>query len=153
MYDHGHHMDDALVCLKEHDCKLTHARRAVLEVLFNEERHLSSSEIIESVAELDSKIGRASIFRALDLFTELNIVRPSNFEGQVPRYVVMEANGHHAHLVCGRCKQVIDLGDCRLEGVLEQFSKENQFEVSGHLLELYGLCQTCAADQVKSGTG
>jgi Fur family ferric uptake transcriptional regulator len=137
-------MENALVCLKDHACKLTQARRSVLEVLFKEEKHLTSSEIIELVAEGNSKIGRASIFRALELFTDLGIIRPSNFEGQSPRYVVMEANGHHAHLVCNRCKQVIDLGDCRLEGILEQVAKENQFKLSGHLLELYGMCKTCA---------
>lgn len=144
MHDHGSSIDNAFACLKKHGCKLTNARRIVLEVMFNEEQHLNSAEIIEHVKKRNAKIGRASVFRALELFTELEIIRPTNYDAQMPRYVVMEGDGHHAHLVCRQCKQVFDLGDCRLEAVLNQFVEENQFELTGHLLELYGLCRKCA---------
>ncbi|MBN2048516.1 MAG: transcriptional repressor, partial [Anaerolineaceae bacterium] len=53
-------------------------------------------------------------------------------------------NGHHAHLVCSECKRVIDLGDCRLEPILQQFASEHHFSITGHLLELYGLCEECS---------
>ena len=144
MHEHVHQIESALTTLQENDYKLTNARKMVLEVLFHEKEHLTSAEIIDKVGENNPKIGRASIFRALELFTELGIIHPSNYEGQVPRYVVMEENGHHAHLVCSQCKTVVDLGSCRLEGILDEFAEENHFEISGHLLELYGLCEECA---------
>ena len=144
MHNHSRSIDTAYVTLRDNNCKLTNARKAVLEVLFNEEGHLNSSEIIEKVKNFDDKIGRASIFRALELFTQLGIIRPTNYDVQTSRYVVMESDGHHAHLVCSNCKAVVDLGDCQFEDALDRFAEENGFDLSGHLLELYGLCENCA---------
>jgi Fur family ferric uptake transcriptional regulator len=144
MHDHNSDFEAAIQNLKRHQCKLTNARKVVLKVLFQQEEHLSSSEIIEKVKEMDASIGRASIFRALELFTELGIIRPTNYDTQTSRYVIMESNGHHAHLVCNQCNEVIDLGDCQLENALNRFAEENGFELSGHLLELYGVCRKCA---------
>ena len=147
MHEHANHLSNAVRCLKDNGCKLTNARKVVLDVLLQRDAHLTSAEIIEQVKEKDPTVGRASIFRSLELFTELGIIHPTNYDAQMTRYVVMEDNGHHAHLVCNLCKQVIDLGDCQLEPVLARYAAENQFEVTGHLLELYGVCQHCAADQ------
>lgn len=144
MHEHSVSIDSAYSTLREQGCKLTNARKAVLEVIFGEEHHLNSTEIIEKVSAQNSRIGRASIFRALELFTELGIIRPTNYDARTSRYVVMEGDGHHAHLVCSKCKRVIDLGDCRLEHTLNEFAEENRFELTGHLLELYGICRKCA---------
>ena len=144
MHDHSVSIESAYTCLKNQGFKLTNARKAVLNVIFHEEQHLNSTEIIEKVGVQNPRIGRASIFRSLELFTELGIIRPTNYDAQSSRYVVMEEDGHHAHLVCNQCKRVIDLGDCRLENMLNEFAEENGFELTGHLLELYGVCRKCA---------
>lgn len=145
MHDHSGNYENAVKLLKARDYKLTTARKVVLEVLYHESQHLTSAEILERVKSKAPTVGRASIFRSLELFTELGIIRPANYDAQITRYVVMEADGHHAHLVCSECQQVIDLGDCRLEPVLNDYAREHHFEVSGHLLELYGICQDCTA--------
>jgi Fe2+ or Zn2+ uptake regulation protein len=134
----------ALQILRDHDYKLTDARKYVLEILISHEKHLTSSDILALVEETDANISRASVFRTLDLFTALGIIRPIYHESQSPHYVVFEANGHHAHLVCRECDKVVDLGECHLSELLDGFAAEHKFSLSGHLLELFGVCEDCA---------
>jgi Fur family ferric uptake transcriptional regulator len=130
--------------LREAGYRLTNARRFVLQVLFENERHLTSSQILERVLKCDAHIGRASVYRTLELLTELAIVRPTFLEPRTPNYIVMPADGHHAHLVCTCCGRVIELGACELEDFIRQLAQTHRFELSGHLLELYGMCEDCA---------
>lgn len=134
----------ALRVLKDHGHKLTEARKQILDILMSHEKHLGSSDILALVEETDSNISRASVFRTLDLFTDLGIIRPIYHESQSPHYVVFESNGHHAHLVCRECDKVVDLDECHLGELLDGFAAEHKFSLSGHLLELFGVCEDCA---------
>ena len=55
--------------------------------------------------------------------------------------------GHHHHIICTHCHKVIEFEDCQL-GKLEN-ELENRFNVqlTGHLLEFYGLCPECSEKQ------
>ncbi|MEP6988799.1 MAG: transcriptional repressor, partial [Chloroflexota bacterium] len=65
------------VRLREAGHKLTNARLTVLNVLENNGGHLTSAEVLDQVDKIDSSIGRASVFRTLDLLTSLSIIRPT----------------------------------------------------------------------------
>lgn len=124
--------------------RLTRARRAVLHVLFNSREHLTSRKIIQRVHTLDPDIGRASVFRTLELFTSLSIIRPTYLEARTPHYIFMPADGHHAHLICTQCQRVIELGACEISEQIEHYTRGNEFNLTGHLLEIYGMCPDCA---------
>jgi Fur family ferric uptake transcriptional regulator len=104
---------------------------------------MTSREILQRVYDIDSDIGRASVFRTLELFTSLAIIRPTYLEPRTPHYIFMPADGHHAHLVCTQCSRVIELGDCEIAEQIEQYSRKHPFNLTGHLLELYGICSEC----------
>lgn len=131
--------------LRETGYKLTGARLAVLTVLERSDGHLTSTEVIEGVAALDPSIGRASVFRALELFTRLSIVRPTYLSGSVtPAYVLMPG-GHHHHFVCLRCGRVLEVDGCGLNEAARDLEQQLGVKVSGHLVEFFGLCAACAA--------
>jgi len=123
--------------------KLTNARLIVLQVIEESHGHITSADIVERVAELDESIGRASVFRTLDMLTRLNIVRPSYIEGsQSPQYVLLH-EGHHHHIVCTNCHQTIEFHDCGLDKMTLALQQQYNVEITGHLLEFYGLCENC----------
>ena len=127
------------------DCgyKLTGARQIVLQVLCENHSHLTSAEISRHVKEMNPKIGRASIFRALDLFTELSIIRPTYYESQSPHYIVLDEDGHHAHFICNQCDRVIEIEECQINSVLGELSAMHNLTMTGHVLEVYGICESC----------
>jgi Fe2+ or Zn2+ uptake regulation protein len=138
---HGH--EARIRRIRESGNKLTHARTVVLEALERfEHGHPTSAEVLAAVEKIDSRVGRASVFRSLDLFTQLNIIRPTYVSGGAPQYVLMP-NGHHHHIVCLSCNRTIEFDDCGLEGLASQLEERLGVRLTGHLLEFYGVCATC----------
>lgn len=124
--------------------KVTQARLAVLHVLHEHHAHLTSAEVIDAVADVDDSIGRASVFRTLDLLTQLGIVRPTYIGSSItPRYVMMPG-GHHHHIICTRCQRVIEFEDCGLGHLQQQLEQAYDLRITGHLLEFYAVCDACA---------
>lgn len=124
--------------------KLTTARATVLGVIESHEGHMTSAEILDEVSKRDSSIGRASVFRTLDLLTRLAIIRPTyTSSSATPNYVLMP-DGHHHHIVCVQCHQTIEFHDCGLGVLSERLEKELGVKLTGHLLEFYGVCGTCS---------
>ena len=117
----------------------------MLQVLEDAAGHNTSTEIIEAVEALDQGVGRASVFRALDLFTRLGILRPTYINGSLtPAYVLM-SGGHHHHVICNKCQMVHDFDECDLDDMTRQLEKRLNLRIDGHLLEFYGVCADCQA--------
>ena len=133
--------------LRDAGYKLTNARLTVLDVLENHNGHMTSTEVVDAVAEADSSIGRASVFRTLDVLSQLAIIRPTFLESSMtPTYVLMPG-GHHHHIVCTNCNRVIHFEDCGLEMLTHKLQAQFGVEITGHLLEFYGRCEVCRATE------
>ncbi len=126
--------------------KLTNARVMVLQVLENSPGHITSADVLEWVHRMDDSIGRASVFRTLDLLTQLNIIRPTYIESSVTPHYVLLPDGHHHHIVCTNCNRTIEFHDCELEQVKARLEARFNVQITGHLLEFFGRCETCAAE-------
>lgn len=129
--------------LRDSGHKLTNARLTVLGVLEHGDGHLTSAEIVEAVSRVDPDIGRASVFRTLDLFTRLAIIRPTYIDSSTtPNYVLLP-DGHHHHIICTNCHRVIEFDECALGALAAELEQRYNVRLTGHLLELYGLCDKC----------
>ena len=129
--------------LREAGHKLTNARLTVLNVLENNDGHLTSAEVLEQVDKIDPSIGRASVFRTLDLLTSLSIIRPTYMNSSMtPTYVLMP-DGHHHHIVCTNCNRIIEFENCGLGAIAAELEERLHVKLTGHLLEFYGLCDKC----------
>ena len=122
--------------------KITDARKTILNVLEELNGHPTSTEILEAVRQRDENIGRASVFRTLELFSQLGILRPIYHEANGARYVLMP-DGHHHHVVCLNCHRTIEFEDCSLNELAQQLEKRLKVQLLGHLLEFYGYCENC----------
>lgn len=131
--------------IRESGNKLTHARLVVLEALEQFSNHPTSAEVLEAVNQIDESVGRASVFRALDLFTQLSIIRPTYVGTSAPQYVLMP-DGHHHHIVCLKCNKTIEFQDCGLEDLEATLEDRLGVRLTGHLLEFYGICKDCQND-------
>ncbi len=130
--------------LREAGHKLTNARLTVLNVLENHDGHLTSAEVLDEVDKIDSTIGRASVFRTLDLLTSLSIIRPTYMNSSMtPTYVLMP-DGHHHHIVCTNCNRIIEFENCGLSEIAAELEERLHVKLTGHLLEFYGLCDKCS---------
>ncbi|MCS6835781.1 MAG: transcriptional repressor [Anaerolineae bacterium] len=129
--------------LRQAGYKITHARLTVLQVIEALGSHVTSAQVLDGVNQVDSGIGRASVFRTLDLLTRLGIIRPTYLDSSsTPKYVLMP-NGHHHHVICTRCHRVMEFDDCGLEAMTKALEARLHARIHGHLLEFYGECESC----------
>jgi Fur family transcriptional regulator, ferric uptake regulator len=122
--------------------KYTKPRQVVASVLLNTHGHLSAPEVVDAALEADPSIGRMSVYRTLDLFTRLGLIRPAFQEGTIARYVVM-VGGHHHHIICQGCGRVIHFDQCPLDELTSYLRQKYHCEINGHLLEFFGRCEDC----------
>src|SRR5258706_10463997 len=132
----------SLQALRKAGYKLTGPRLTILEVLEKSGGHITSAELLAQVEAHDPSIGRASVFRTLDLMIKLGIVWTSVQGGSTVHYMLMPG-GHHHHIICTNCDKLIEFEDCRLEALITTLEREHGVHVEGHLLELYGMCSDC----------
>lgn len=143
-HSHPHVTTGALTArLREAGYKVTPPRKAVLQVIEEEGDHLNPAEVLEHARSIYPKIGRATVYRTLELLTELGIVRPIYLGESGPTYI--RAEGGHHHMVCSRCGKVIEFDECVAGAMVDELRERYGFQVHSHLLEFYGLCKACGA--------
>lgn len=129
--------------LRQQGYKLTPQRRAVLNVVARTREHLTPAVIHERVCQKHPGIGLVTIYRTLEILTELGLVCEVHIGGNCRSYLMRRPLGHHHHLICSDCGTVVDFADCDLNELEQKLSQETGFEIDGHLLEFLGRCQDC----------
>lgn len=123
--------------------KITPPRLAVLQVIEQEGEHLDPAEILTRAQTIHPAIGRATVYRTLEMLTQLGIVRPIYVGEHGPTYI--RAEGGHHHLVCSSCGKVMDFEQCVADQMVQELTERFGFQIKSHLLEFYGLCLHCQA--------
>jgi len=126
--------------LEERGHRLTPPRLAVLAEVANAGDQFSAEEILQRLR--GRGIGRATIFRALKLLVELDILCRVLLDDGTLRYR-WSRRGHHHHLVCTDCGAIQDFTACDVTDLVQGLTDRLNFAVEGHWLEVYGRCTAC----------
>lgn len=133
---------DSAVILSEHGYKLTPQRLAILDVITRSREHLTPAVIYKKVCRTHPGMGLTTVYRTLDVMTELGLVDRVHL-GDTCRSYSAQERGHRHNIVCTRCGLVVDFIGCDLEDLSERLSCETGFKIEGHLLQFQGLCRNC----------
>ncbi len=138
-------LNKALQKLRERGFKLTPQRRAVLELFCSDgARHLTAQQAHDAIRERERGIGLVTVYRCLELFTGIGILDKIKFNDGFDRYERHpDPADHHHHLVCTRCGQVVEFGDCLIRSIERKLETMSGFHIEGHWLELIGQCREC----------
>jgi Fur family ferric uptake transcriptional regulator len=132
--------------------KITIGRETILQVLSDAGKHLSADEIYTKVHVLQPAIGLTSVYRTLEILKDMGLVHKFDFDDGRARYELAEGEDgkdHHHHLVCKRCKRVVDYTDFidqeikLLNDTEKALSKKYNFDITNHLIQFYGVCGKC----------
>ncbi|WP_188206075.1 ferric iron uptake transcriptional regulator [Alkalibacillus aidingensis] len=129
--------------------KLTPQREATVRVLLeHEEDHLSAEDVYLLVKDKAPEIGLATVYRTLELLTELKVVDKINFGDGVSRYDLRKegAEHFHHHLVCVECGSVLEIEEDLLGDVEKVVESRFEFEVRDHRLTFHGVCKSCQSN-------
>jgi Fe2+ or Zn2+ uptake regulation protein len=141
--------DALLSALDRAGYRLTEPRRVVAEVVARREGHFTAADLVADARRRAPGIGRATVFRALDLLASLNLVERLDLPAGDHAYVACDPSHHH-HAICTRCGHSLDIDDRGLSDVLSAIRTRSGFRVSAHRLEVFGTCASCARSRVNA---
>lgn len=128
--------------------RLTPQRRAVLDALRVSD-HPTAAELLSRVQRRSPGVGAATVYRALSVLVRSGLALELNLgEGGAARY---DGNtGRHDHLVCIRCRRVVDIVQPQpdLSG-----AARTGFTITGYALQVHGVCPDCQNTTVTPPAG
>jgi Fur family ferric uptake transcriptional regulator/Fur family peroxide stress response transcriptional regulator len=132
------------------DRRLTVQRTLILDTVRDLLDHPTSQEVFEKVHEIYPSIGKATIYRNLNLLAN---------EGKLLRIVGVEGPVHfdstlknHCHVECKICNKVFDIEFPLDEFIFTDIEKASGFKSIDHNLVLSGICPDCI-DAALDGEG
>ena len=99
---------------------------------------MSATELTYELRTVD----RSTVYRMLELFGELGIVKEVWPGGSHKYELSDEFQGHHHHVVCEVCGLITKISSRDLEKMLQRSAKKAGYQLTDHQVELTGLCSS-----------
>lgn len=119
---------------------MTKQRKAILDTIRQSPRHMTAEEIYAQTRMKMATIAMATIYNNLNALVDEGKIRRIQFPGEPDRY---DRNMmYHEHLVCEKCKEVVDVD---IEEFLPKLERQLGVHITKCSLSLYYVCKQCAA--------
>lgn len=133
---------DIIHTLGELGYRLTPQRLMVVKAVEEADSHISAEEIYLQVRARYSHMNISTVYRTLELLSQLGLVTETDLgDGRVRYHSI--GKGHHHHLVCEKCGAIIDVEESMLTPLWNEIGQRYDFEVNMKHLALFGLCSKC----------
>lgn len=136
--------------------KLTAQRSATVAVILDHaQAHLSAEQIFMATKEVGPEIGLATVYRTLEMLTELHVLNKVRFiEDGMTHYDLCETDHDHHfhhHLLCLQCGAIEEIHTDLLPAVEQQVYDDYTFTVLDHRLTFHGICARCQQINQQNG--
>jgi len=128
--------------LDEAGYRLTEARRSIAGLIAARNGHFTAADLVADARAGRLGIGRATIFRTLDVLADLHAVERLDLPTGEHAYVACE-RAHHHHVVCSNCGASRDIDDAGWRAVVRDIERRTGYRIDDHRLELFGVCPDC----------
>jgi len=123
-------------------------RFRVLETFMNTERHLTAEELTGLLEERGHRFEPDFVSDTLKLMAKFGFARKNRFDDGRVRYEHMHLGQHHDHMICTKCKDIIEFSNEELENIQLKIAREKNFHMLQHKMEIYGICSKCFKERV-----
>jgi Fur family transcriptional regulator, ferric uptake regulator len=102
----------------------------------------SVEELWQDLRQVDPRMGRATVFRAVEMLVSQGLLNRIDFADGSHKYRAC-GESHHHHLTCVQCHRVVDIDICLPAEQISLVGIQTDFIIEGHSLTLFGLCPAC----------
>ncbi len=121
--------------------RATSQRIIVYEALWKAGSHPNVSDIHKYASKTDPTISLATVYKNLQLFSEIGLVREMGVHDGSARYD--PDIGFHINLFCVKCGKIEDYDCVSFEEIAPNLNQKMGFKVFSHNFEVRGLCSDC----------
>ena len=146
MTDPQTRLNEMIAKLRQRDYRLTPQRMAVLRILAAGKGHPNVEQIYEQVKVDFPMTSLATIYKTVTLLKEIGEILELGFGNESSRY---DGNTPypHPHLICIKCKNILDPDVSGLSDLPQQVAQMTGFQITGHRLDFYGICPQCQSSE------
>lgn len=126
--------------------RLTPQRKVILEELRGTRSHPTADEIYDLVRKRLPHVSLGTIYRNLEFLRSRGLIRKLDKIGSQMRFDAFL--DPHLHVYCVECGKVGDIPEDAVSVVMHWnplFKAGCAFRITGHWLELHGVCADCVA--------
>ena len=124
-------------------------RFKVLEVFLQTERHVTVEEMVDLLNHHGLNLDAEFVRDTMKLMCRFGFAQKSRFDNGDLRYEHRHLGQHHDHMVCTKCKKIIEFEDKHLEELQIKIAASRGFHMLQHKMEIYGICDTCLRERIQ----
>lgn len=115
----------------------------VLDVFLLKDGHITAEELQNALSENGYNYSLEFVTKTLDLMCRYGFAKRNIFDNATIRYEHRHIGQHHDHLICTKCKKIVEFHNEKLENLQSQIVSEYGFHMLQHKMEIYGICSDC----------
>lgn len=123
-------------------------RFTILEAFLATERHLTGEELADRLEGEERPPGRKFTEDTMKLLCHYGFAHAIRFDDGPVRYEHRHLGQHHDHMVCTKCRKIIEFREDAIEILQEQIARSHGFHMLQHKMEIYGICGDCRQQRV-----
>ncbi len=131
----------AIETLRAKGLRVTEQRKAILEALACADSPKSAEETFSALPADSCDL--VTVYRCLEQFEKAGVVERGVRENGTKVYCLGHGHGHHHHLSCRKCGRTERIDLC-MGDELEEVAKGFGYTEVSHVMEVFGLCPSCA---------
>ena len=137
--------------LKPAGGKRSRQREQIVDVFLRQEGHLTADDLVDLIRREDTRVSRATVYRALQWMVVAGIARKVDFGEGRSRYEHSYRQPRHFHLICKTCNRSFEFLSSDIETIIEEISSARSFTAAQSVVQIYGTCDDCQSGRSVSG--
>ncbi len=123
-------------------------RFKVLQVFLETEHHVTATELHQMLRERGVDLDVNFVRETLQFMCRFGFARRNRFDNGQQRYEHLHLGQHHDHMICTKCRKIIEFKDNLLEMQQSRVAEAFGFLMLQHKMEIYGICADCLRQRV-----
>ncbi len=119
-------------------------RALVLEAVKELQCHATADEVYRSITKRHPDIARATVYRNLNLLSDMGEIRKREMPGSADRYDHLCHDHYHAR--CFQCDRIFDVDMEFMADLAQRIKDPRGFTFTGHDIVFRGICPECDPD-------
>ena len=116
-------------------------RALVFETVNKLQNHATADEIYDAIISGHPNISRATVYRNLNLLSEMGEIRKLEIPGGPDRFDHCVDN--HCHVKCEKCGRLFDVDMDYISGLESNIRDTRGFDFTGYDIIFRGICPDC----------
>lgn len=139
-------LDYVQQALQKNHYSLTVQRRIILDVLNQNQGHMTAEEVFVEVRKRLSNVSLGTVYRNLDLLVTIGLIEQHKLGTSKALYEIMKPP--HYHVICEKCGRVDDLNGIHINRLEDEIARITGYQILHHNLNVVGRCPDCRTKSI-----